>query len=225
MNFESSFKFSLAFSLAVHSLVLLSLPRLTTQQLNKSLEKIEVTYYKLQVLSEVLQSRQKDIQPPEMKRHYKDSISLLKKDRLPPAFTTKEGSQIFKKTDSQQIKPLTVKQFQAQKKITLPPVKSEKMKNQVYNNYYQIIREKIRHRAYSNYSRYEIGEVYLTFVVSSEGRLKGVKLIPEKTRAADYLKAVSLRSIQDSAPFPAFPANLPFPELTFNVIISFEVNN
>jgi len=33
-----------------------------------------------------------------------------------------------------------------------------------------------------------------------------------------------LRSIKDANPFPPFPKDLNYPELTFNVVISFEVN-
>lgn len=222
---ENSFKFSIGLSLLIHSLILLFLPKLTTSQMNRALEKIEVTYYKLQVLSEALQPKSADMKPPEMKKSFKDNTSLLSKDKIPALPMVKDINQIFKKVDVQERKPLTVKQFAAQKKISLPPVKSEKMKNPIYNNYYQIIREKIRHRAYTNYSRYETGEVYLTFVVTSDGNLKVVKLMEEKTRAAEYLKEVALKSINDAAPFPAFPANLQFPELSFNVVISFEVNN
>jgi len=223
MHYENTFKFALIASLIIHSVILISLPRITTRQLSKTLDKIEVTYYKLQLLSQAMQ--QPKMPPPDMRQAYKDSLSLLKKDRLPALPIAKEPGQFMRKVDIEQKKPLTIKQFAAQKKITLPPVKSEKMKNPVYNNYYQIVREKIRHRAYNNYARYETGEVYLAFVVTSDGTLKQVKYIPEKSHAAEYLTDVALRSIQDAAPFPAFPANLQFPELSFNVIISFEVNN
>ncbi|MDP3143605.1 MAG: hypothetical protein Q8N14_06725 [Candidatus Omnitrophota bacterium] len=222
---DNSFRLSIGFSLLVHSVILLFLPKLTTSQMNRTLEKIEVTYYKLQALSEALQPKSGETKPPEMKKNFKDNISLLSKDRLPAIPLAKDASHFFKKIDAQERKPLTIKQFMAQKKISLPPIKSEKMKNPVYNNYYQIIREKIRHRAYTNYSRYETGEVYLTFVVTSDGNLKAVKLMEEKTRAAGYLQEVALKSINDAAPFPSFPANLQFPELSFNVVISFEVNN
>jgi len=224
MNHENVFKVSMGISLLIHGMILFSLSRLTNQQLTKSLEKIEVTYYKLQLLSEQLQLRPAGAKPPEMKSS-KDNVSLLKKDRLPSTPLAKGPSPFYKRSEAEQRKPLTVRQFASQKKITVPPVKSEKMKNPVYNNYYQIVREKIKHRAYNNYSRYETGEVYLTFVVLSSGVLKEVRLVEEKSRAAEYLKETALKSISDAAPFPAFPANLQFPELSFNVVISFEVGN
>ena len=37
------------------------------------------------------------------------------------------------------------------------------------------------------------------------------------------MKNVGLRSIQESSPFSPFPKDLSYPELTFNVVISFEV--
>ena len=104
-------------------------------------------------------------------------------------------------------------------------MKSEKINNPVYLDYYQIVRNKIKERAYRNYSRTDAGEVYLTFVLASDGSLKQIKLVDEKTSGGAYLKDVGLKSIRDSSPFPSFPRDLAYPELSFNVIISFEVKN
>lgn len=109
------------------------------------------------------------------------------------------------------------------KKITLPPIDTDKIDNPSYLNYYQIVREKIRRCAYENYSRSETGEVYLAFVVSSQGMLREVKLIEEKSTENAYLRGISVRSINDASPFPAFPTELDYPQLSFNVMISFEI--
>ena len=218
---ENSFKLAIGISLLVHSILFLSLPKFAGHRLNRTLKKLEVTYYKMQLLSAAMQTGR----PPEMRRTYKDSISMLKKDLQPVQATLKDSSHFFKPVEMEPKKPLTIQQFLAQKKISVPPVKSEKMKNPVYNNYYQVVREKIRHRAYNNYSRYETGEVYLTFVVASDGNLQEAKLVQEKSRAAAYLQDIALKSIRDASPFPAFPSNLQLPELSFNVVISFEVSN
>ena len=81
----------------------------------------------------------------------------------------------------------------------------------------------IKKRAYANFSKVETGEVYMTFVVLSDGRLKQVQLIEEKTAAQDYLRQVSLKSVEECNPFPRFPPDLTYPELSFNVVISFEL--
>jgi len=109
------------------------------------------------------------------------------------------------------------------KKISLPPVDIEKMNNPSYISYYQIVREKIRRSAYQNYTRTDTGEVYLTFVISSEGYVKGVRLVEEKSSGASYLREIALQSVKDAAPFPDFPKELDYPSLTFNVVISFEI--
>jgi hypothetical protein len=227
MGYLVNLRKALVISLVFHAVFFLFLPRLAISSLSARLDKLEVSYSQLQALSAVLQPRLQDIRTPaEIKKNFRGSINMLKKDMQPvDAQELKEASHYFKPDEAREKRPLTAQQFSAQKKITVPPVKSEKMKNPVYNNYYQVVREKIRHRAYTNYSRYETGEVYLTFIVTSDGNLQGVKLMEEKTRADNYLREVALKSIRDSAPFPAFPANLLFPELSFNVVIAFEVSN
>ncbi|MFA5096925.1 MAG: hypothetical protein WC478_06260 [Candidatus Omnitrophota bacterium] len=109
------------------------------------------------------------------------------------------------------------------KKITLPAVELKKISNPSYISYYQLVREKIRRAAYQNYDRDETGEVYLTFMVSSAGYLQEARLVEEKTRAASYLKEIALASVRTASPFPSFPKELDYPQLSFNVVISFEV--
>jgi outer membrane biosynthesis protein TonB len=109
------------------------------------------------------------------------------------------------------------------KKITLPAMETAKIKNPSYISYYQIVREKIRRSAYQNYMHNETGEVYVTFIISNLGYIKDVRLIEEKTTADDYLKDIALRSIKDASPFPDFPKELDYPQLSFNIIISFEM--
>ena len=111
------------------------------------------------------------------------------------------------------------------KKISLPAVDMDKSKinNPSYISYYQLVREKIRRSAYQNYTRTETGEAYLSFVVAREGGLEDVHVIDERSSQNSYLQATALKSIRESAPFPAFPKDLDYPRLSFNVVISFEV--
>ena len=109
------------------------------------------------------------------------------------------------------------------KKITLPAIEMAKIDNPSYISYYQIVREKIRRSAYQNYTRNETGEVYVSFIISNDGYIKDVRLADEKTTANDYLKNIALRSIRDASPFPNFPKELDYPQLSFNIIISFEI--
>ena len=109
------------------------------------------------------------------------------------------------------------------KKISLPAIEMAKIDNPSYISYYQIVREKIRRSAYQNYTHNEIGEVYISFIISNDGYIKVVRLAEEKTTANDYLKNIALKSIKDASPFPNFPKELDYPQLSFNIIISFEI--
>ena len=109
------------------------------------------------------------------------------------------------------------------KKISLPPIEMAKIDNPSYISYYQIVREKIRRSAYQNYTHNETGEVYASFIISNDGEIRDVRIAAEKTNANKYLQSIALRSIQDASPLPNFPKELDYPQLSFNIIISFEI--
>jgi outer membrane biosynthesis protein TonB len=110
-------------------------------------------------------------------------------------------------------------------KIKIPLLRSEKITNVRYLTYNQNIREKIKQKAYEyiDHPDFKEGEVYLTFILDASGFLKRIKVIEANTQANAYLKDIGIRCIKESSPFPPFPEDLNYPELTFNVIISFEV--
>jgi len=146
-----------------------------------------------------------------------------------PPFIDKEG--IFRNSKeiiSQKYiftKPAIIKQnvMATKKKITLPPIDMDKINDPSYLSYYQIVREKIRRAAYQNYSHTEVGEVYLSFAILSGGSLKKIQLVEERSSPSPYLREISLKSIKEASPFPNFPKELDYPQLSFNVVISFEV--
>ncbi len=109
------------------------------------------------------------------------------------------------------------------KKITLPAVDMSKIQNASYISYYQMVREKIRRAAYQNYSRIDTGEVFLSFIISNDGYVRDTNLVEEKSSTNFYLREIALRSIKEASPFPNFPKELDYPQLSFNVVISFEV--
>ncbi len=110
------------------------------------------------------------------------------------------------------------------RRVVVPLLKSEKISNPRYSAYHDRIRARIKRRAYLyvNDPEFADGEVYLSFVLGADGRLRGLRLDPSKTHANAYLREVGLRSIREAAPFPPFPEGLNYPELSFNVVISFE---
>jgi len=105
------------------------------------------------------------------------------------------------------------------------PATETKIKNPTYLNYYQTVRETIRRSAFRNFTKMYSGEVYLTFTILSTGILEKINLIEDKCKADDYLKQIALKSLKESSPFPSFPEGLKYPELSFNVIISFEIGD
>lgn len=111
------------------------------------------------------------------------------------------------------------------RQIRIPMLDSDQMMGSRYVTYHEQVRNKIRDRAYFYVDdpRFETGEVYLTFVLGSDGRLKQAQISDDRTSANHYLRDVGLRSIRESSPFPSFPKDLDYPELTFHVVISFEI--
>ncbi len=147
----------------------------------------------------------------------------------PPPFIDKDG--IFNKTrtlDSRQglfLKPATGKPdvVAVRMKVVMPTLDLDKINNPTYLSYYQIVREKIRRAAYHNYSQADTGEVYLSFILSREGDVQEVLLNEDRSSRSTHLREVALQSIRDAQPFPHFPQDLDYERLSFNVVISFEV--
>jgi outer membrane biosynthesis protein TonB len=213
---------ALAISAAIHSIIFLSIsPRLFNQ---KQQDNIRISYMK--------GSRQ--IRPAVKKEliEIKDRLHNTEKLINDARIDTKEfarGQRQFTSssggTSEYMPKPLAMKDsFSAmKKKVTLPKLELNiKIRNPSYNGYYELIREKIRHAAYQNYSQTETGEVYIAFVVGKDGNLKEVRYIEDKSTPSYFLKDISLRSIKEAGPFPPFPDDLDYPQLSFNVIISFQ---
>lgn len=149
-----------------------------------------------------------------------------------PASTQQEMSReipLFRKTGPEvdtyrmyERQPEKLKGSRVTKEVVIPVLKSEKIDTPTYVSYYQIVRDRIRERAYVNYVKLSIGEVYITFVIRSDGSLDQMQIIESRTIANDFLRQVGERSVREAAPFPPFPAELNYPELTFNIAISFQ---
>lgn len=223
---DKTFQIVFLASLITHGVILLHNPSLISRPLkNKEEQRIEVSYVKTlpgpKEAAKLASARKESF--------LKASPKISAEKKIPPPFIDKEN--IFKQgkkgaqRDLNFAKPLFVKPdiIAIRKKITLPPIGIDKIKNPSYLSYYQIVREKIRHAAYQNYTRVEEGEVYLSFVISGVGDLKEIRLIEEKSSNTTYLRDIALRSIKAASPFPRFPPELDYPQLSFNVVISFEI--
>lgn len=228
-------RFTFAVSLLFHGAILLRSHNMNPFSPPPKKQKIEVRYIKDRPLPKLLNKTSVN---PARQELFPKTDPLLKldakvvaaADRTPPPYV-KMGD-IFKtrkdipadnsaglaRPSFNASSPIAIK-----KKIFLPPIDMSKIKNPSYISYYQIVREKIRRSAYQNYTHNETGEAYLSFIISNDGLIKSVRLIEEKTSSGDYLKSIALRSVKDASPFPNFPKELDYQQLSFNIIISFQI--
>lgn len=222
------FYWALVTSLVFHGvLVLVAFLTNIHYKKNVSVAKdIEVVYQAIEQGRKQKTARADRIQASEDKKKIEPPKALIK-----PKLDVDVPFKPFKKPPTQMqetgrilSKPLA---SSAKREIAVPLLQAEKISNPRYLTYHEQVRDKIRSRAYYyvDSPRFEAGEVYLTFVLSSDGELKAVQIIDERSRASAFLKSVGLKSIKESAPFPAFPKDLKYPDLTFNVVISFEVGD
>ncbi len=221
---ERIFQIALLISLIIHGTILFRNFNLLTPKLNKKAqEKIEISYLKDK--QEIKQLSKSAARPKGLPR-----TPVAKKISPPPFIDIDKYSSFGKNKEATPspvtfTKPSIIKSdiIAIKKKITLPAINLDKIKNPSYISYYQIVREKIKRAAYQNYMHTEVGEVFMSFLISSAGYLGQVRIIEEKSSPSPYLRDIALKSIKDASPFPNFPAELNYPELSFNVVISFEI--
>jgi len=211
---------ALIISLSVHLLCLCSsffLPAQMARTLNP--HRIEITYAAAKKEANI-------VPPPQPKPEPAKPEKVAAQDALNAAVIIKErnvspdGLQVYERSPEKN----RVFNTAVKKTVSVPLLESEKINNPSYTNYYSLVRARIRQRAYFNYAEYYAGEVYLTFVLFNDGSLKDLKIIEEKSSGGPYLRTIGLKSIKEASPFPAFPKTLNYPELTFNVVISFQVH-
>ncbi len=101
-------------------------------------------------------------------------------------------------------------------------------KKATYIGYYRLVREKIRYYADRNYIKEgstSQGEVFLSFTVTSKGELLHIMIMDNRSAKDLLLRDIAINSVRDSSPFPAFPQGMNQYQITYNVIISFELNS
>jgi outer membrane biosynthesis protein TonB len=237
MNSNRILRFTFAFSIISHGVLLLQSPHLNPFIPAPKEQLIKVRYLKKEELQS--KSLSKPLVKSDSAKKLSKSDPFLRLDSkivkgvagssIPPPYVEREntfkGSKSLANKSPQLAKPTFSSPdiMAIKKKITLPEIEMARINNPSYISYYQIVREKIRRSAYQNYTHNEIGEVYISFIISNDGYIKDVHLIEAKTSASDYLKGIAARSVKDASPFPNFPKELDYPQLSFNIIISFEI--
>ena len=218
------FKWSLLFSFLLHAGILARLSYSNTHYTNKPIKQTELIYRSATFLSKQPESQIKPLN--KMKRgKLGKRVKVLVKEKFDGSPLLKDMAEIPSKLSFHKKSQMEIKRSHLKPKISVATVRSEKMNNPHYMGYNEVIRNKIKEYVYLNYSRSDTGELYITFALSSDGRLKQIKIIEDRTSASQYLKNVGLKSIQEASPFPPFPENLSYPELTFNIAISFKIRD
>jgi len=223
---NKSFEFSLIVSFLMHIVIFAILFYSNMHYTKETQKNIEIIYQThIQKAKAKVKADVKSLRSVHIK-HEKLNPGVFKKANaaIPPQL--KEAGkrpvkfEITKKTLS------AMPMADEKRHISVPFLDSEKISSPRYLDYHERIRNKIKKRAYLyvDNPQFESGEVYLTFVLLADGSLKAIKILKDKTEANDYLRNVGLRSIRESSPFPPFPQDLKYPELSFNVVIAFEIS-
>ncbi len=86
----------------------------------------------------------------------------------------------------------------------------------LYTEYYQKVLDKINQSVPAAY-RKSGGKADLKIVISSDGKIKDVKIMDEKSSPDPKTREMALAAARDASPFPAFPKGLESPELEFEI--------
>ena len=177
----------------------------TPQEKEKSKE-IEMVPEKIEKITNRQINNPSQAKPPA----YTESIlsELMENDNFSPM----EKPQIFEKN----IKEIIFSQ--------IPENNKGLKKNPAYMSYYRLIREKIKSSAYQNYNTNKKGEIIVNFLILNNGTLQNVN-IDAGSVSSRILRSIALKSVEASAPFPVFPAELSkYSQLQFNISIYFKSN-
>ena len=195
---SKAFKIALLISLTAHAAVLTPWPDFNAVQEDiKPLKNkpIEVSYLEIKIVPKV----------PSVKETTPPAMAEVKIERKA------EKSILVAKTEpveTESPKP-NIKLDTAARKIA-------------YVGYYDLIRQKIKYNLFKMYRpRNRQGEVYVEFILGSDGRLKDAQVLNEKSSQSTHLQEVTIKALRQSSPFPPFPEELNDPEINFNVVISF----
>lgn len=173
------------------------------------------------------------ILPYKKTKNYPQVVHYELKKDLPAKLLIKEKKTQFK-VDIRKEREQPIKKRESLRKVT--PEQKERITLQseeilkkaseeksLYLDYYQTIREMIRRIANHNYYKSSnVGEVFLSFILGSDGDLKDIELVNNKSSSDRDLIKIAFNSVKKASPFPPFPKDLNQRHLSFNVIISFE---
>lgn len=201
---------ALIISLLFHTAIFATkLPLFWTNKIpetKKKINEIEITPKTIEKIKKTIKRKKIGLEKTKPLPYVENIMSKLTENKN---FSTLKKPQIFKKTTKEILFSETAENNKKLKK------------NPAYMDYYRLVREKIRANAYHNYNSNKNGKILASFFVFSNGMLKNIHL-NSKSANNEILKKITLKSINESAPFPPFPAELKeYSQLRFNISIYF----
>ena len=227
MDSRRVFYLALLISAAAHGIILLQNPNLSLFSLNTKEKNIEVSYVRT---------------PQETKTQAR--LSLAKREpllRTPPKITAsqtklsppgldrnnalKPSKTLMPASPALFDKPLMAKPdiIAVTKKITIAPLEMDKSHSPAYLSYCELVHETIKRTLRLNYTGTETGVVSVSFVLTSDGTVRDVRILEKNTSFSRYLRELTLKGVRVASGFPKFPPALDYPELTFNAIVSYQI--
>lgn len=177
---------------------------------------IEISYFQIK---DKPQEEIKINRPPPAEENNKEETfqpKIAEKKQLPPA-EKKEAPIELKKEESQAPVLTREEQMVARDFASLS-------REPAFLDYYRAIREKIKVSAHRHKPAFfNPGEVYVFFVLDKQGELRRLKVIDSKSSPDSALRDAAIISVEDASPFPLFPQGINREQISFNIIISFEV--
>ncbi|MCX5687166.1 MAG: hypothetical protein NTV71_00730 [Candidatus Omnitrophica bacterium] len=240
---NKSFQLAVLVSVLLHFTVFLSAPYVGVLPKKQPFEPIKVAYLKVKEkeLSEKLVSKKLDsphyqVLPPIAP----EALPEVRKEDIANPFPVFESqSQTVPKQEQAKKEEPTVETIgpgssgraiiggKGDKFETVVNNEKDNGRKATYISYYRSVREKIRYYADKNYIKEgsaSQGEIFLSFVVTSGGELLHIMIIDARSAEDLLLRNLAINSIRDASPFSAFPQGMNHDQITFNVVISFELN-
>ena len=213
-NTKNIWNLSLCLSLAIHLTALAILPK---SVLKNNINDIKNKPQEIEVITKAI----KEPLVPTTHKRYRDA--MLKE--TPPPYLNNIVNKVFTVKDNTPgiSKPMVLNDSLKDAIFSKLPEEKKLKKNPAYMDYYHIIRERIRSKAYHYYNSEEQGQILLTFIISKTGHLERVYMDNASSENKDLIE-ISLKSIKESSPFPPFPSDLKYPRLQFNISIYFKNN-
>ena len=224
MFLDKTLRITLLISVLFHATTFLPLAHFKNLSVQKKVPALEVTYLAPRKISSKEPSAKNKPRRLVKQTNKKDAAM---KPQVKTARALKGQDRLLKRKEDKPLKSrlAPLKPTSQYAKIEIPP-ELPKEKEALYLSYYQSIRQKIRTFVVENYPRFiACGEVCLYFILSSNGRLKEINVVEERSNPNRLLREIAEKSLRDASPFSPFPKDLEQPQLSFNVIISFELEN